>query len=94
MLITKESSVIMGEIANTACVPADDLLSFRPSSDDMRWKLHMASKRDTFVPGDAAYCLFGVFNVVMSVIPGKTQHQADDCSRKSSPVPSRGTLIV
>jgi len=66
----------MGEIANAVGVPADDLLSFRPSSDGVRWKLHMASKRDTFVPEDAGCCLFGVCNVVMSVIPGETQHQA------------------
>ena len=72
----RESSVIMGEIAKAVGVPADDLLSFRPSSDDVRWKLHMVSKRDTLLPEDAAYCLFGILNVVMSVIPGETQHQA------------------
>ena len=72
----KKSDVIMGEIANSVGVPANDLLSFLPSSDEVRWKLHMASTRDTTVPEDAAYCLFGVFNVVMSVIPGETAHQA------------------
>jgi hypothetical protein len=72
----KESNLIMEEIANAVGVPANDLISFRPSSDDVRWKLHMASKRDTTVPEDAAYCLFGIFNVVMSVIPGETRQQA------------------
>lgn len=72
----KESDVIMGEIASAVGVPANDLLAFRPSSDDVRWKLHMASTRDTFVPEDAAYCLFGIFKVIMHVIPGETQQQA------------------
>ena len=72
----KESDVITKEIANAVGVTGKDLLSFRPSSDDVRWKLHMASKRDTTAPEDAAYCLFGIFSVVMPVIPGETPHQA------------------
>ena len=72
----KESDVIMEEIANAVGVSANDLLSFRPSSDDVRWKLHMASKRDTTMPEDAAYCLFGIFDVDSSVIPGETRQRA------------------
>ncbi|KAF8553285.1 hypothetical protein OG21DRAFT_1485545 [Imleria badia] len=72
----KESDVIIQQIADAVGVSATDLLSFRPSTDDVRWKLHMASKRNTTVPQDAAYCLFGIFNVVMSVIPGEEPHQA------------------
>ena len=72
----KESDVIMEEIANAVGVPSTDLLSFCPSADGVRWKLHMASKRDTTVPEDAAYCLFGIFDVVMSVIPGETSYRA------------------
>ena len=72
----KDSEEIMGEIASAVGVPANDLLSFRPSSDDVRWKLHMASKRETTVPEDSAYCLFGVFNIIMPVVPGATRDQA------------------
>ena len=72
----KDSEEIMGEIASAVGVPANDLLSFRPSSDDVRWKLHMASKRETTVPEDSAYCLFGIFSIFMPVVPGATEDQA------------------
>ncbi|KAG6375325.1 hypothetical protein JVT61DRAFT_3553 [Boletus reticuloceps] len=36
----------------------------------------MASKRDTTVPQDSVYCLFGILDVYMNVIPAEPQYHA------------------
>ena len=76
LLNHKESEGIMREITSAVGVHTNDLLSFHPSSDDVRWKLHMASKRDTTEPEDVAYCLFGIFDVDTYVRHGEGPHRA------------------
>ncbi|KAI9458227.1 hypothetical protein HD554DRAFT_2177419 [Boletus coccyginus] len=72
----KESTVIMQELEDATGVSAYDLLTFHPGLENIRVKLHLASTRETTVPIDMAYGLFGVFGVTMPVIHGESQQHA------------------
>ncbi|KAG9310789.1 hypothetical protein JVU11DRAFT_8639 [Chiua virens] len=72
----KESADIMEEIEGATGVAAHDLIAFRPGPEDIRVKLRLASTRETTVPVDMAYGLFGIFGVTMPVIHGETQQNA------------------
>jgi hypothetical protein len=72
----KESAAIMRELEDATGVTARDLLSLQPGPENIRVKLRLASTRETTVPVDMAYGLFGIFGVTMPVIHGESQQHA------------------
>ena len=72
----KESTVIMRELEDATGVTASDLLAFHPGPENIRVKLRLASTRETTLPVDMAYGLFGIFGVTMPVIHGETEQNA------------------
>lgn len=72
----KESADIMQELEDATGVTAHDLLAFHPGPQDIRVKLRLASTRETKIPVDMAYGLFGIFGLTMPVIHGESQQHA------------------
>lgn len=72
----KESTIILGELEDATGITAHDLLSLQPDPEKIRVKLRLASTRETTVPVDMAYGLFGIFGVTMPVIHGESQQHA------------------
>ena len=72
----KDSDVIMQELEDATGVTKHDLLTFHPGPENIRVKLRLASTRETTVPVDMAYGLFGIFGVTMPVIHGESQENA------------------
>lgn len=72
----KECIDIMQEVEDATGVTAHDLLAFRPGPENIRVKLRLASTRETTVPVDMAYGLFGIFGLTMPVIHGESQQHA------------------
>ena len=58
----KESSRIMGELAEAVDVAVDTLLDFSPTSLSIRAKLRLASTREATEKVDIAYALIGIFS--------------------------------
>ncbi|KAG1845257.1 hypothetical protein C8R48DRAFT_678221 [Suillus tomentosus] len=72
----KESPAIMKELEDATGIDAQALISFNPGTRDPRQKLQWASKRVTTVQEDAAYSLFGIFDVHLPVIYGERKQSA------------------
>lgn len=67
----KESPVIISEMQQATGVSAKDMAVLRPGLDRVREKLYLASARQTTLVEDAAYSLFGIFNVAIPAIYGE-----------------------
>ncbi|KAF8121118.1 hypothetical protein EV363DRAFT_1234174 [Boletus edulis] len=72
----KQSTIIMEELEDATSVTKRDLLAFHPGPENARVKLRLASTRETTVPVDMAYGLFGIFGMTMPVIHGESQQNA------------------
>lgn len=72
----KKSTNIMQELEDATGVTTRDLLAFHPGPENIRVKLRLASTRETTVPVDMAYGLFGIFGLIMPVIHGENQQHA------------------
>ncbi|KAG9314864.1 hypothetical protein JVU11DRAFT_3961 [Chiua virens] len=59
----KMSPEIVSEMEEATGVSTDALTALQPGLDNIREKLCLASQRETTVPEDAAYALFGIFSV-------------------------------
>jgi len=67
----RESPAIVSEMEQATGVSAQKLVTLRPGLDRVREKLYLASARQTTLVEDAAYSLFGIFNVAITVICGE-----------------------
>lgn len=67
----KESLAIISEMQQATGVSAQEMAVLRPGLDRVREKLFLASKRKSSLEEDAAYSLFGIFNVALPVIYGE-----------------------
>jgi len=72
----KESPAIMKELQDATGIDARILVSFHPGMSNARQSLQWASSRETTVPEDIAYSLFGIFGVHLSVIYGEKKQNA------------------
>jgi hypothetical protein len=72
----KESAAIMRELEDATGIDVRSLVSFRPGMRGARKKLQWVSMRDTTVPEDIAYSLFGIFGVKLPVIYGERKQNA------------------
>lgn len=72
----KECPEIMRELEEATGVAPHDLLAFRAGPENVATKLRLASTRETTVPVDMAYGLFGIFGLTMPVIHGESQQHA------------------
>ncbi|KAG9310465.1 hypothetical protein JVU11DRAFT_9608 [Chiua virens] len=70
----KVSPEIISEMEEATRVSADALTALQPGLDKIREKLCLASRRQTTVPEDAAYALFGIFSVSLPVVYGERDH--------------------
>lgn len=66
----------MQELEDATGVTTHDLLDFYPGPENVGIKLRLASTRETTVPVDMAYGLFGIFGVTMPVIHGESMLNA------------------
>ncbi|KAI9571769.1 hypothetical protein HD554DRAFT_1819184 [Boletus coccyginus] len=67
----KDSPAIISEMEQASGVSAQELAVLRPGLDRVREKLHLASMRQTTLVEDAAYSLFGIFNVAIPAMYGE-----------------------
>ncbi|CAG8651429.1 1559_t:CDS:1 [Acaulospora colombiana] len=58
-------------ISEITGIPLEDLLDFKPGPFDIGKRLSWASKRRTTRVEDQAYCLIGIFNVVLPIAYGE-----------------------
>ncbi|KAG2091495.1 uncharacterized protein F5147DRAFT_439431 [Suillus discolor] len=72
----KESTAIMQELEDATGIDAQTLTAFRPGMTGAREKLRWASTRNTTLPEDVAYSLFGIFDIHLPVIYGETKQKA------------------
>lgn len=72
----KEDSGIVDELARATGISPQHLTSFCPGIDDARSKLQWASVRRTTVQEDAAYSLFGIFDLQLPVMYGERRERA------------------
>ncbi|KAG9310464.1 hypothetical protein JVU11DRAFT_9607 [Chiua virens] len=70
----KESPAVISEMEEATGISADALLALQPGLANIREKLCLASRRETTMPEDAAYALFGIFSVSLPVIYGERDH--------------------
>jgi len=69
-------TLIMRELGEATGIDAWSLITFRPGMRSAREKLQWVSKRDTTIPEDIAYSLFGIFVVNLPVIYGEQKQNA------------------
>ncbi|KAF8548243.1 hypothetical protein OG21DRAFT_789639 [Imleria badia] len=67
----KESPIIISEMQEATGVTAKEMAVLRSGLDRVREKLYLASSRETTLVEDAAYSLFGIFNVAIPAIYGE-----------------------
>ncbi|KAF8546305.1 hypothetical protein OG21DRAFT_1176634 [Imleria badia] len=67
----KESPEIISEMEEATGILAQALRALRPGLNDIREKLSLASRRKATFVEDAAYSLFGIFAVSLSVVYGE-----------------------
>ena len=67
----KESPTIVSEMQQVMGDCIGELAVLRPGLERVREKLHLASMRRTSFVEDAAYSLFGVFNIAIPVVYGE-----------------------
>ena len=67
----KESPMILSEMQRAMNFGTQELAAIQPGLEMAREKLYLASMRQTTREEDAAYCLFGIFNVALPVIYGE-----------------------
>ena len=70
----KEFPAIISEMQLATGVSAQQMAVLRPGLDRVREKLFLASMRQSTYVEDAAYSLFGIFNVSLPVIYGEGNH--------------------
>lgn len=67
----KQSRVVVSEMEDATRVSAQEMAVLRPGLDRVREKLYLASRRETTLVEDAAYSLFGIFNVAIPIMYGE-----------------------
>ncbi|OAX37756.1 hypothetical protein K503DRAFT_783398 [Rhizopogon vinicolor AM-OR11-026] len=72
----KDSHQIMRELGDATGIDGQALISFQPGIQGAREKLRWVSKRETTVPEDVAYSLFGIFSINLPVIYGEMKQNA------------------
>jgi hypothetical protein len=66
-MIGRYTALIMRELGEATGIDARSLITFRLGMRGAREKLQWVSKRDTTMPEDIAYSLFGIFGVNLPV---------------------------
>jgi hypothetical protein len=72
----KESAEIMHELEDATGIDARTLVTFKPGMGDAREKLQWVSTRETTVPEDIAYSLFGIFGIQLPILYGENAQNA------------------
>ncbi|KAL4079653.1 heterokaryon incompatibility protein-domain-containing protein, partial [Scleroderma citrinum] len=72
----KEDHGIVDELMRATGISPQYLTSFCPGTDDVRSKLQWASIRHTTIQEDAAYSLFGMFDLQLPVMYGERKEKA------------------
>ncbi|KAI6040634.1 hypothetical protein EDC04DRAFT_3060936 [Pisolithus marmoratus] len=72
----KMDSTVLKDLHRASGIAEWHLRNFKPGIDDARSRLEWASSRRTTRPEDVAYSLFGVFNLHLPVLYGKSTDNA------------------
>ncbi|KAI6167480.1 hypothetical protein EDD17DRAFT_1043111 [Pisolithus thermaeus] len=72
----KEDSAVLTELREATGIGESHLKNFSPGMGDVRSRLQWASARSTTRPEDAAYSLFGIFQVHLPIFYGETIENA------------------